>query len=470
MFPTDQNLIFFTLLLTLGGAIWLALDMRQMALAQKVSASTTTVRTVTGAVVGGLAGLVGGQLLLIPLSYCMFNPEADIAEIFFGGLLAFAGTLIALPGSRWLLQAGFSGRGFAGLVAGQSSEGTFKSWWMPWVLLAPTLIVLALFLYYPALDNFRLSTLLARLGTSRTAFVCVDNFTRLLDARGFNQQTLLNVGLLIAIGVALRFIRGIDGWQRILRWGLWLVGGYLLFGVILQSILEADYYRTVMATFGISLAVVVFGLAIALGIAYIAYQPIRGGNIYRTFLIWPYAISPAVAGIIFALLFNPTAGIINHLIGSLGGEGLLWLQDVRLAPWTIIIASVWKTLGFNILFYIAGLQNVPADLKEAASIDGANAWQRFVMIIVPLLSPFTFFLLITGITFAFFETFGTIDFLTRGGPAGATSTMIYEIYQVGIQQSDLGKAAAQSIVLFAIVIGITLIQFRTTGSRVTYGA
>jgi sn-glycerol 3-phosphate transport system permease protein len=468
MFPSDQNLLVFTLLLTLAGAVYLALDMRQMALNRKVTSGG--LRIGGGAILGGLSGFLGAQLLLIPLSYCMFNPEPNSADVFFGGLLAVSGAVIVLALARWLVRAVFSGRGLAGLVEGQSSVGTFRSWWMPWVLLAPTLIVLALFLYYPALDNFRLSTLLARLGTSRTAFVCVDNFTRLLDARGFNEVTLINVVLLIAIGLALRVIRGIDGWQRILRWGLWLVGAYLLFGVILQSILERDYYRTVMATFGISLAVVVLGLMISLAIAYVAYQPIRGGNIYRTFLIWPYAISPPVAGIIFALLFNPTAGIINHVIERLGGEGLPWLQDASLAPWTIIIASVWKMLGFNILFYIAGLQNVPKDLTEAASIDGANAWQRFIMIIVPLLSPFTFFLIITGITFAFFETFGTIDFLTRGGPAGATTTMIYEIYTVGISQFDLGKAAAQSIVLFAIVIGITLVQFRTTGSRVTYGA
>jgi sn-glycerol 3-phosphate transport system permease protein len=468
MFPTDQNLILFTLLLTLSGALGLALDLRQMTLHRNSPVSLS--RLTIGAVVGGLAGLVGAQLLLIPLNYCMFNPEASTVEIFFGGLLAFFGTLIALPAARGLLRAGFSGRGFSALVDGQSATGTFKSWWMPWVLLAPTLIILALFLYYPALDNFRLSTLLARLGTSRTAFVCVDNFTRLMDTRGFNQQTLVNFGLLLAIGIGLRFIRNTEAWQRILRWGLWLMGAYLLFGVILQSILDDEYYRTVMATLGISLAVVVLGLIISMAIAYVAYQPIRGGNVYRTLLIWPYAISPAVAGIIFALLFNPTAGIINSWIEGLGGTGLPWLQDTTLAPWTIILASVWKTLGFNILFYIAGLQNVPKDLIEAASIDGANAWQRFVMIIVPLLSPFTFFLIITGITFAFFETFGTIDFLTRGGPAGSTSTMIYEIYTIGIAQFDLGKAAAQSIVLFMIVIGITLIQFRTTGTRVTYGA
>lgn len=149
---------------------------------------------------------------------------------------------------------------------------------------------------------------------------------------------------------------------------------------------------------------------------------------------------------------------------------MLWLQDSNIAPWTIILASVWKSLGFNILFYIAGLQNVPDDLQEAANIDGANALQRFYYIVLPLLGPITFFLIVTNITYAFFDTYGTIDFLTRGGPAGATSTMIYRLVDNGLNQRDLGLAATQSLVLFAIVIVITVVQFRTSGRRVSYGA
>ncbi len=145
-----------------------------------------------------------------------------------------------------------------------------------------------------------------------------------------------------------------------------------------------------------------------------------------------------------------------------------WLNDPAAAPWAVIIASVWKLIGYNILFYLAGLQNVPKDLLEAAAIDGANAWQRFVSIVIPLLSPITFFLVITSMTYAFFESFGTIDYLTGGGPVGATTTMMYQIYEVGIVNNDLGKAAAQSIILFVMVIGLTVLQFRTTGERVNY--
>jgi sn-glycerol 3-phosphate transport system permease protein len=197
---------------------------------------------------------------------------------------------------------------------------------------------------------------------------------------------------------------------------------------------------------------------------------VKGARIYRTLLIWPYAISPAVAGVIFLLLFNPAGGIINYMLSGLGLPAVPWLNNPTFAPWAVIIASVWKSMGFNILFYIAGLQNVPKDLQEAAAIDGANAWQRFWRVVFPLLSPITFFLIITNMTYAFFETFGTIDYLTRGGPLNSTTTMMYRIYQVGIQNNDLGKAAAQSIVLFILVIGLTIMQFRSTGSRVTYGA
>jgi sn-glycerol 3-phosphate transport system permease protein len=152
------------------------------------------------------------------------------------------------------------------------------------------------------------------------------------------------------------------------------------------------------------------------------------------------------------------------------GVSVPWLNNPAFAPWAVILASVWKSLGFNILFYIAGLQNVRADLLEAASIDGATAWRRFWSITFPMLSPITFFLLITNVTYAVFETFGTIDALTSGGPLGSTTTLMYRIYDIAFTNRDLGKAAAQSIVLFVLVIGFTVLQFRTTARRVTYGA
>jgi sn-glycerol 3-phosphate transport system permease protein len=281
------------------------------------------------------------------------------------------------------------------------------------LLLAPTLAILTVFLYYPLLETFRLSTLLARLGAPRTRFQCVSNFT---------------------------------------------------------SLISPEYGEVLFNTFFIATTIVVVGLILGLAIALLAFQPVRGANIYRTLLIWPYAISPAIAGIIFFVMFDPVAGIINHFIEQLGGTGLEWIRDPWLARFAVIITSIWKTLGYNILFYIAGLQTIPSNLLEAAAIDGANLWQRFLNIIVPGLSPITFFLIVTNITYAFFNIFGTIDYLTRGGPAGATSVSIYEIYLLGIRSKDLGRAAAQSLVLFLLVVIVTILQFRTSGRRVSYGA
>ena len=364
-----------------------------------------------GGGIGALGGAAAPLIFMLPLNYCTFEAERTDLDVAFGIMLvAIALAAVILP-LRWVSLRIL---GHQSVIAQQATPGAFKGRWMPWLLLAPTLVILILFLYYPSLETFRLSTLLARLGARRTAFVCVDNFTRLAQ--------------------------------------------------------DANYLNIILLTFFISIAIVVIGLVLSLAIANLAYLPIKGAAIYRTLLIWPYAISPAVAGIIFLLLFNPTGGLINYILDNLFGIKIGWLNDPAAAPWAVIMASVWKSMGYNILFYIAGLQNVPKDLIEAAAIDGANAWQRFRRIVIPMLSPITFFLIITNMTYAFFDTFGTIDYLTGGGPVGATTTMMYNIFEVGIRNNDLGKAAAQSILLFVMVIGLTVLQFRTTGERVTYGA
>jgi sn-glycerol 3-phosphate transport system permease protein len=369
-----------------------------------------------GVIVGGIAGAAGGLLFTLPLGFCMFEDGRDPAEPIIGVVLIVFSTLASLALGQVIIRLMSRGTDWKSLIMGAESPGMFRgARWTPWLLLIPSLIVLALFLYYPAIDNLRLSTLLARLGTDRTAFVCLDNFAKLFDPR-------------------------------------------------------ENYGQTVYATFFIAFFTVVLSLALGLFIAYMAYQPVKGASVYRTLLIWPYAVSPVVAGIIFNIAFNESSGIMNHLIRAGGGTPVQWLQNSSIAPWTIIVASVWKSLGFNILFYIAGLQNVPNDLQEAAAIDGANGFQRFFRIVMPLLGPITFFLIVTNITYAFFDTYGTIDFLTRGGPAGSTSTMIYRVVNDGLNQRDLGLAAAQSLVLFSVVIFITLVQFRTSGRRVTYGA
>ncbi len=364
-----------------------------------------------GVTLGALSGAAGSLLFMLPLNYCTFEPERKPADFVLGVLLIALGMVIVMLPIYWLVIRLLQRQP---LFASGFLQGAFKGWLMPIVLLLPTLIILALFLYYPSLDTFRLSTLLARLGARRTVFICVDNFTSLVG--------------------------------------------------------DSQYGQAVLTTFGMSIAIVVIGLGLSLLIATMAYLPIKGARIYRTLLIWPYAISPVVAGVIFLLLFNPAGGIVNYFLNGVFGFTIPWLNNPTAAPWAVIIASVWKSLGFNILFYIAGLQNVPKDLIEAGSIDGANALQRFRHIVIPLLSPITFFLIITNMTYAFFESFGTIDALTNGGPLHATSTLMYRIYEVGIQNNDLGKASAQSIILFVMVIGLTLIQFRSADTRITYGA
>lgn len=366
-----------------------------------------------GALLGAGGGAAGALLFMIPLNFCMFEAERKSIDFVFGIALIAIGMAIVLGPIAWFVNQRTE-KSIATKDNAHQPQGMFKGWLIPAVLLAPTLIVLALFLYYPTLDNFRLATLLTRLGAPRTRFVCVDNFTSLAT--------------------------------------------------------DPSYIQSILTTFAISFAIIVLGLTIALFIAMMAYQPIRGARIYRTLLVWPYSLSPAVVGVIFLLMFSPIAGVINYVIESLFGFKVPWLNDPTYAPWTVILAAVWNHLGFNILFYIAGLQNVPTDLQESAAIDGANAWQRFRHVIFPLLSPITFFLVITNLTYSFFDIFATIDMLTRGGPVNSTTTLIYRIFQTGVQERDLGKAAAQSIVLLVMVIGITVLQFRTTGRRVNYGA
>jgi sn-glycerol 3-phosphate transport system permease protein len=374
---------------------------------------------IVGAGVGAVAAIFGALLFMAPLNFCTFESDRKPIDLAFGLFLIAAGIALTLWIAAWI--SGKVLRGESLFALAQPTQGTFKGRIMPFLFLAPTLIILLLFLYYPSIDTLRLSTLLARFGAPRTAFVCVDNFTRLIDP---------------GTRTSIQFI------------------------------------HSVRVTLLMSGAIVVIGLSLSLLIATIAYLPLKGASVYRTLLIWPYAISPAVAGILFLLMFNPTGGVINYFVGQVVGTTIGWTNDPNVAPWTVIIASVWKSMGFNILFYIAGLQNVPKDLIEAGAIDGANVIQRFFRIVLPQLSPITFFLVITNTTYAFFETFGTIIYLTPGGgPLQSTSTMMYEIYELGVlSNQDLGKSAAQSLVLFAMVIALTVFQFRSTGRRVSYGA
>jgi sn-glycerol 3-phosphate transport system permease protein len=303
----------------------------------------------------------------------------------------------------------------------------FRNRWLPFILLLPTLIILVLFLYYPIISTFQLSFFRAAPNGIDLTYVGSANYQRLLDPQ----------------------LQPTEAGTFVVR------NSYVL--VLGRSIL-------------FSAAIVLGGLATSLGVAMLANQKIRGIRIYRTLLIWPYAISPASIGVIFLFMFNPVVGVINYVWHGVFGTRPVWLGDPILTPLLIVVASIWKNLGYNVIFYLAGLQNINNDLLEAASIDGANAWVRFRRIIFPSLSPITFFLLITNLTYSFFDVFGTIDILSGPGPANSTSVLIYNLYRDLQVNHNTGMAATQSVMLFVLVAGLTVLQFRTTERRVTYNA
>ena len=225
------------------------------------------------------------------------------------------------------------------------------------------------------------------------------------------------------------------------------------------------FTTTTILTSGTVILSLVFGLAVAVLVS----QKIRGRGVYRTLLIWPYAISPPIAGILFFVMFDPLAGIVGHFVESFTPWELPnYKTDKHLARIAVILASVWKTIGFSILFYISGLQNVATETLEAAEIDGANKWQRFRHITIPALAPITFFLIVSNVTYAFFDVFGTISLLTTGGPSRATTDAMYSLVQTASDHGRFGEGAAQSIILFFMVLAVTAWQFRSTGRRVTY--
>jgi sn-glycerol 3-phosphate transport system permease protein len=211
----------------------------------------------------------------------------------------------------------------------------------------------------------------------------------------------------------------------------------------------------------------VISLSIALLLAVQADKPLRAGGAYRTLLIWPYAVAPAVAGVLWAFMFQPSFGVLARGLRELGID---WnpLLNGNHAMTMVVAAAAWKQISYNFLFFLAGLAAIPRSVLEAAAIDGARPVRRFWTIVFPLLSPTTFFLIVVNIVYAFFDTFGIIDAMTGGGPARATETLVYRVYFDGRLGGDLGGSAAQSVILMIIVIGLTAIQFRYVERRVTY--
>ncbi len=287
----------------------------------------------------------------------------------------------------------------------------FKSWWLPWVLVAPQMAVVLVFFFWPAGQALYQSVMLEDAFGTSTQFVGAENFTRL-----FADDTYL-----------------------------------------------ASFRTTAL----FSALVAGIGLTVSLLLAVMADRVVKGALIYKTFLILPYAVAPAVAGVLWLFLFAPSVGVVSFALRRLGFE---WnhLLNGNHAMLLIVLAAVWKQISYNFLFFLAGLQSIPKSLIEAAAIDGAGPWRRFWTVQFPLLSPTTFFLLVINIIYAFFETFAIVDAATQGGPGKDTAILVYKVYFDGFKALDLGSSAAQSVVLMAIVIVLTVIQFRYVESKVQY--
>ena len=230
---------------------------------------------------------------------------------------------------------------------------------------------------------------------------------------------------------------------------------------------DPDYLGSFGITAFFSIAVAILALAPGLLLAVMADRVVRGAAFYKTVLLLPYAIAPAIAGVLWMFLFNPSIGVVAALLRWLGVDWN-YLLDSRQAILLVILAAAWKQISYNFLFFLAGLQSIPASLLEASAIDGATPRRRFWTIVFPLLAPTTFFLLVVNMVYAFFDTFGVIHNVTQGGPGKATEILVYKVWYDGIVGLDLGGSAAQSVVLMAIVIGLTAIQFRFIERRVHY--
>ena len=287
----------------------------------------------------------------------------------------------------------------------------FKSKWLPWLLIAPQLVIILVFFFWPAFQALYQSVLQQDAFGTSTEFVGMLNFQRL--------------------------------WE------------------------DSSYLASFKTTAVFSILVAVCGLTIALLLAVMANRVIRGAMAYKTLLIWPYAVAPAVAGVLWLFLFASPMGVISFYLRAMG-INLDHLLNSTNAMTLIVIAAVWKQISYNFLFFLAGLQSIPKSLIEAAAIDGASPWHRFWTIVFPLLSPTTFFLLVINIIYAFFETFAIVDAATQGGPGKDTAILVYKVYYDGFKALDIGGSAAQSVVLMVIVVTLTVIQFRFVEKKVQY--
>jgi len=290
-------------------------------------------------------------------------------------------------------------------------QTVFQSRLLPFILLIPQVTIVLIFFYWPAAQAVWQSFLLQDAFGLSTTFVAFENYTELLQ--------------------------------------------------------QPEYFDAIVRTFAFSAAIGGASLSIALLLAVMADKPLRGVTIYRTLLIWPYAVAPAIAGVLWIFMLHPSLGVLAR---GLRAMGIDWnpLLNGNHAVILVVAAATWKQISYNFLFFLAGLQAIPKSVLEAAAIDGAKPMRRFWTVTFPLLTPTIFFLIVVNVVYAFFDTFGIIDAMTGGGPAKATETMVYKVYLDGLLGGNLGSSAAQSVILMVIVIALTAIQFRYIERKVTY--
>ncbi len=288
----------------------------------------------------------------------------------------------------------------------------FKSTWLPWALLAPQLVIVSVFFFLPA-----------------------------------GQALVQSLQEQDAFGLSVNWV-GLDNFKILLS--------------------DSAYLESFQTTAVFSILVAVLGIALSLILAVFADRIIRGALVYRTMLIVPYAVAPAVAGVLWVFMFSPSIGVVSYALShSLGFEWNHLLNSTH-AMALIVTAAVWKQISYNFLFFLAGMQSIPKSLIEAAAMDGARPWRRFWTIQFPLLSPTTFFLLVINMVYAFFDTFAIIDATTHGGPGRDTVILVYKVYQDGFKGGDIGGAAAQSVILMIVVVAMTVFQFRYIEKKVNY--
>ena len=287
----------------------------------------------------------------------------------------------------------------------------FKGWWLPALLVAPQLIISFLFFFYPSGQAIWNSFFLPDPFGLKTEYVGLDNFRFLLS--------------------------------------------------------DPYYLASFKTTIFFSTAVLVASMGIGLYLAALADRLIKGAGVYQTLLIWPYAIAPAIAGVLWLFLFNGNIGLISYYLQGIGYDWNHTLDGDQ-AMFLVVLASSWGRISYNFLFFLAGLQAIPKSIIEAAAIDGASFWRRFLTIVIPLLSPITFFLLVVNIVYAFFDTFGIVHTITSEGPEQDTNILVYKVFSDGFVSQDLGSSAAQSVILLVLVGILTIVQFKYIEKKVHY--